>query len=151
MSTILYKGAGMASEERSAWQYGILAIVAYAVYLTVILGRAQNAPLPEVDYAWPMIWTIVGSISVAIVVAIVIGMFFPKDAGKVDVRDKEISRFGDHVGQGFVIAGALAAMLMAIFAWDHFWIANVIYLGFVLSAVLSSIARISAYRWGLHA
>jgi hypothetical protein len=138
----------MASEERSAWQYGILAIVAYTVYLIIVLGRAQSAPLTEVDYVWPMLWTIGGSIAGAIVLAILIGMFFPKDAGKVDVRDKEISRFGDHVGQGFVIAGALAAMLMAMFEWDHFWIANVIYLGFVLSAILSSIARIVAYRGG---
>jgi|SRR5690554_2985731 len=141
----------MASQERTAWQYGILAVLAYGVYLAIILSSARSTPLVEVDYAWPMIWTIVGSIGASIVLAIVVGMFFPKDAGRVDVRDKEISRFGDHVGQGFVIAGALAAMLMAIFAWDHFWIANVIYLGFVLSAVLSSIARISAYRWGLHA
>lgn len=138
----------MAQAERLAWQYGILAIVTYPIYLGIILTQAQEVPLVEVDYAWPMIWTIVGSIIASIVLAILIGMFFPKDAGKEDVRDKEISRFGERVGQGFVVAGALAAMLMAIFSWDHFWIANVLYLGFMLSAVLSSIARIAAYRWG---
>ena len=138
----------MASEERTAWQYGILAIVTYAVYLTVILGRAGTTPLTEVDFAWPMIWTILGSIAASIVLSILIGMFFPKDIGKSDVRDKQIGRFGDHVGQGFVIAGALAAMLMVIADWDRFWIANVIYLGFVLSAVLSSVAKIVAYRRG---
>lgn len=141
----------MASEERSAWQYGIVAIAGYTIYLILILGRAQSAPLAEVDYLWPMLWTIGGAIVGAIVLAILVGIFSPKDAGKADVRDKEISRFGDHVGQGFVIAGALAAMLMAMFEWDHFWIANVIYLGFVLSAILSSIARIAAYRWGFQA
>ena len=37
---------------------------------------------------------------------------------------------------------------MAIADWDRFWIANVIYLGFVLSGVLSAVARIMAYRKG---
>jgi hypothetical protein len=35
---------------------------------------------------------------------------------------------------------------------DYFWIANVIYLGFVLSAVAGSVVKLVAYRrgnWGL--
>lgn len=138
----------MSSEERNAWQFGILATVTYAVYVAVILGRADGGPLVEVDFAWPMIWTILGSIAASIVLAIILGILFPRTVQKPDVRDKQIGRFGDHVGQGFVIAGALAAMLMAIADWDRFWIANVIYLGFVLSAVLSSVAKIVAYRRG---
>lgn len=138
----------MASEERNAWQFGILAIVTYSVYVAIILERAGSTPLIEVDFAWPMIWTILGSIAASIVIAILLGILFPRHIEKPDVRDKQIGRFGDHVGQGFVIAGALAAMLMAIADWDRFWIANVIYLGFVLSAVLSSVAKIVAYRRG---
>jgi hypothetical protein len=37
-------------------------------------------------------------------------------------------------------------MLMALAEWDWFWIANVIYLCFVLSAVLGSVAKIIMYR-----
>ena len=37
---------------------------------------------------------------------------------------------------------------MAMAEWDYFWIANVIYLCFVLSAILGSIAKIVAYRQG---
>ena len=37
---------------------------------------------------------------------------------------------------------------MAMAEADHFWIANVIYLAFVLSAILGSIAKIVAYRRG---
>jgi hypothetical protein len=40
-------------------------------------------------------------------------------------------------------------MLLAIFEFDHFWIANAIYLGFVLSAIIGSLAKIAAYREGL--
>ncbi|MBX3092943.1 MAG: hypothetical protein KF680_00145 [Cryobacterium sp.] len=138
----------MASAERMAWQYGLIAIAGYSVYLGLILSQAGSSPLVEVDYVWPMVWTIGGAIVGAIVLSILVAMFFPKDAGKEDVRDKEIGRFGDNVGNGFVVAGALAALVMALLEWDHFWIANVIYLGFVLSGILSSIARIAAYRWG---
>jgi hypothetical protein len=37
-------------------------------------------------------------------------------------------------------------MLMALAEWDPFWIANVIYLCFVLSAVLGSVTRVIVYR-----
>ncbi|MBB4691157.1 hypothetical protein [Paractinoplanes abujensis] len=69
---------------------------------------------------------------------------------KADQRDREIGRFGDHIGQSLVVAGAVAAMVMALFEARYFWIANVIYLAFVLSAVLGSTAKIFAYRRGFH-
>jgi hypothetical protein len=37
-------------------------------------------------------------------------------------------------------------MLMATAGWDRFWIANVIYLCFVLSAILGGIAKVVVYR-----
>jgi hypothetical protein len=138
----------MTSEERNAWQFGILAIVTYSVYVAIILQRAASAPLTEVDFGGPMIWTILGSIIASIVLSILLAIVFPRHIQKPDVRDRQIGRFGEYVGHGFVIAGALAAMLMAIADWDRFWIANVIYLGFTLSAVLSSVAKIVAYRRG---
>ena len=45
--------------------------------------------------------------------------------------------------------GAVAAMLMAMFRFDYFWIANLIYLCFVLSAILGTITKIVSYRRGL--
>jgi len=49
--------------------------------------------------------------------------------------------------------GYVAAMLwcVALVEADHLWIANALYLGFVLSALLGSAARIAAYRHGLPA
>jgi hypothetical protein len=38
---------------------------------------------------------------------------------------------------------------MAMARWDQFWIANVLYLGFVLSAVGGSVMKLVAYRRGL--
>jgi hypothetical protein len=41
-----------------------------------------------------------------------------------------------------------AALAMSLAELDHFWIANVIYLAFVLSAIIGSVAKIFAYRRG---
>ena len=60
-----------------------------------------------------------------------------------DVRDRQI---GEHTGQSFVVIGAVAALLMAMAEWDWFWIANVIYLCFTLSAILSAVTKIVIYR-----
>ena len=84
----------------------------------------------------------------AVALHAVIGIFSPREAGKKDQRDREIYRFGEYIGQSFVVIGGVAALLMAMAEWGHFWIANIIYLGFVLSAVLGSVAKIVAYRWG---
>ena len=48
------------------------------------------------------------------------------------------------------VIGAVAALVMAMAEVDHFWIANAVYLAFLLSALLSSTAKIAAYRKGFH-
>ena len=48
-----------------------------------------------------------------------------------------------------MVAGAAAALVMAMAKVDYFWIANVIYLGFVLWAVAGSVLKLVAYRRGL--
>ncbi len=137
----------MSAEERSVWIAGVVAVGAYGVYLVMILGGARG-PLHEVEFMWPMVWSIGGAIVAAIVLNIIGSIIWPRGVGTMDVRDRQISRFGDHLASGFVTAGALAAMIMAMLEWDGFWIANVIYLGFVLSAILATVAKLVAYRAG---
>jgi hypothetical protein len=138
----------MSFEEKSAWILGVAAVASYSVYLAIILGLAEAMPLAEVPYVAPLLWTVGASIAASIALHAVIGIFSPREAGKKDQRDREIYRFGEYIGQSFVVIGGVAALLMAMAEWGHFWIANVIYLGFVLSAVLGSVAKIVAYRWG---
>jgi hypothetical protein len=140
---------GMASEEKRAWIMVVVSVCGYGIYLAVILGRAGTIPLPEVPYVAPLLWSIGGACLASIVLSIVIGMLAPADIGKKDQRDREINRYGEYIGQSFLIAGALAAMAMAMAEFDHFWIANALYLGFALSAALGSILKIIAYRRGL--
>lgn len=139
----------MSFEEKSSWVMGVVAIAALAVYTTITLGQAATVPLTETAYVPTMLWTIGGSIVVSIVIHIGIGMASRSRAK--DQRDREFYRFGETVGHGFLVAGALAALVMAMLEWDWFWIANVLYLAFVLSAVVSSIAKVVAYRRGIPA
>ena len=70
----------------------------------------------------------------------------PRDGHVKDQRDQEINRLGEYTGQSFVVIGALAAMVLAMLEADWFWIANVVYLCFVLSAILGSATKLAAYR-----
>jgi hypothetical protein len=138
----------MSFEEKSAWIMGVVAVGSYSVYLAIVLGLAGSTPLTEVSYVAPLLWTVGSSIAASIALHAVMGISSPRDAGKKDQRDKEIHRFGEYIGQSFVVIGGVAALLMAMAELDHFWIANVIYLTFVLSAILGSVAKIVAYRRG---
>lgn len=138
----------MSFEEKSAWIMGAVAIGSYAVYLAVVLGLAASMPLVEVPYVGPLLWTVGGSIAASIALHVFPGILSPRDAGRKDQRDREIYRFGEYIGQSFVVVGGVAALLLALMEADHFWIANVIYLTFVLSAVLGSVAKLVAYRRG---
>ena len=138
----------MSFEEKSAWIMGVMAAASYGVYLAIVLGLAGTMPFAKVPYVAPLLWTVGASIVASIALHALIGIFSPREAGKKDQRDREIYRFGEYIGHSFVVIGGVAALLMAMAEWDHFWIANVIYLTFVLSAILGSVAKIVAYRKG---
>jgi hypothetical protein len=139
----------MSFEEKGVWVLGIVAIAAYAVYLAIVLGAAGGGPLTEVAYQWPMIFTIGGAIVAGILVTIVVAIASPKDADRKDQRDRDIYRWGEYVGHSFVIAGALVALGLALLDAHTFWIANTIYLAFVLSGILATVTKLLAYRRGL--
>lgn len=139
----------MSSEEKHAWIMAAVTVVAYGAYVAIILGRAGNTPIADVAYAVPMLWTISAAIVANVVLVAVVAVASPKtDCDKKDVRDKEIYRFGEYIGLWFVVAGAVAALGMSMARVDYFWIANVIYLAFVLSAIVGSAAQIVGYRRG---
>lgn len=139
----------MTPEEKRAWIMVVVSVCGYGAYLVVILGRAGGAPLTEVPYVAPLLWSIGGACLASIVLAIALNLASPADIGKKDQRDRDINRYGEYAGQSFLVAGAIAALVMAMAELDHFWIANTLYLAFVLSAVLGSTLKIIAYRRGL--
>jgi hypothetical protein len=139
----------MTHEEKRAWNRLVAAVLGYAAYLVVVLSREDGRPLTEVPYAGALLWTVGASILAAIVAEIVMAAASPGASRVKDARDREIGRLGDHVGQAFVVIGAVAAMLMAMADWDRFWIANVVYLCFALSAIVGGVAKVVVYRQGV--
>lgn len=129
----------------------VVSACTYAVYAVVVLGRAATGRLADVSYVGTLVWAVGISIVVSIVLNIVASFVTPKDDAIKDQRDREIGRFGDYVGQSFVVIGAVAAMILSMARADYFWIANAVYLAFTLSALVGSVARIFAYRTGLPA
>jgi hypothetical protein len=134
--------------EKNTWAFGVIAVLGYGSYVAVVLSRADGGPLTGVAYVGPLLATIGAAVVTGIVAGIVLGMT-SAERGVRDEREQAIERMGEHVGQSFLVLGGLGALVLALVEADHFWIANVLYLGFVLSAVLSSVARLVAFRRGV--
>jgi hypothetical protein len=139
----------MSYEEKRTWVYLVTSAAGYAVYLAIVLSRVAAAPVAGVSYVAPLLWTALASMIAATVGQTLVETARPSDSRRADVRDKEIYRFGEYVSRWFLVAGAAAALLMAMARWQYFWIANVIYLGFVLWAVAGAVLKVIAYRRGL--
>jgi len=135
-------------EERRSWTYLAVAVVSYGAYLSAVFSKAASAPLVDVDYVPAMLWSIGIAIVFGILLNIAIGIFTPRREQTKDARDRDIERLGEHVGQAFLVMGGVAALLLAIVEADYFYIANVLYLCFVLSAVVGSVAKVIVYRRG---
>ncbi|WP_043633853.1 hypothetical protein [Nonomuraea candida] len=138
----------MAFEEKRAWVMMVLSVCAYAIYVAIVVGQAGDGPFADVAYGAALLWTIGGAIFAGIVANIAMAVAGGRGADRTDERDREIRQVSERIGQSLVVVGALAALVMAIAELRHFWIANAVYLAFVLSSVLSSIAKIMAYRKG---
>ncbi|WP_353827130.1 hypothetical protein [Agromyces sp. SYSU T0242] len=142
----------MSYEEKGTWVYLVVSVVGYGVYLSLVLPQlAGGVAVGDIGYVAPMLWTIGGAIVASIVGRILVEIVFPSESTKGDVRDREIDRLGSRVGSSFVVIGALGALVLSMLEADWFWIANVIYLCFLLAAVLESVTRLFAYRRGVPA
>ena len=139
---IMYRIFDMAAEERRVWILGGVAVLGYAAYWIVVAAG--------VGYRAAMLWAIAAAVVAGIVLHIGASMIWREGAGQKDQRDREIDRFGQAVGQSMLVIGGVAALALALAETSYFWIANTIYLAFVLSAVLGSIAKLVAYRRGFH-
>ena len=139
----------MTYEERTTWAQLLVGIVGTLAYVVIVLGKADGGPLVEVDYQSTMLWVIGLSILASILLSITFSIMSGERSFRSDQRDREISAFGTRMGQAWMVIGALAALLMALAEWDWFWIANVIYFGFILAAIFEGVAKVVAYRRGI--
>jgi hypothetical protein len=141
-------GAGMSSEEKRSWIYAVVGVLVPLVYFAIVLSKVPGTDVATIDYRWLMLTAIGVGIGVSIVLSIVAAIISPTEAGKTDVRDKEINQRGEYVAFYVMSVAAIVPLGLAMAEIEQFWIANALYLAFVLAALASSIVKIVAYRRG---
>ena len=139
----------MSYEEKGTWAYLVTGVAVWLGYVVVLVGRADGRPLHEVDFVAPLVWAIGLSVLANVLGRVVAEVIRPSESHQVDVRDREVARFGDYVGGVVLSVLAAGVLVLALVEADHFWIANAIYLAFVVQVVVSSVVRLVAYRRGL--
>ncbi|GAA4528947.1 hypothetical protein [Nonomuraea ferruginea] len=138
----------MSSEEKRSWIYLVVGVGVYAVYFVVVLSQVPGADVARIAYVRPMLIAIAAGIGLGIVANIAAAVASPKEAGRTDERDRQINRLGDYVGFYVMSIAALVPLVLAMVEAAHFWIANALYLAFVLATVVSSAVKIVLYRRG---
>ena len=146
----------MSSEERGQWVYLVAIVLTYGAYVAIVLGQAGGGPLTDVDYVPLMlaaigigvVLAIVGRIAVEIASGIAAEMAGHDPSYEVDIRDRDIGRFGEYFGGTVLGVGMVVPFVLALAESDSFWIANAMYLVFVLSAAVGAVVKLVAYRRG---
>jgi len=132
--------------EKSNWVVLIVAVPTLLGYGAVVVPQVLGKPMAEVSWVQPMIFAIVGFVAANVLGNVVAAVSNPSEADKNDERDREIDHFGERVGNWLIVAGSIAALVLAMTTADHFWIANAIFLGGIAGALLSSVTKIAAYH-----
>lgn len=139
----------MSVEEKSAWIVSSAMVIVYGWYFTVVFGQVDSVDLRDIAYKTLMVVTVVALIVMIGGAHVVAALVNPKEADRIDERDREINRRAEYVG-GYVLGtGAFAALILAMVEVDHFWIANAILVALVLSEVVAGVTRIVLYRRGM--
>ena len=132
--------------EKSAWVVLVVALPTLLIYVALVVPQVLSKPTAEVSWVQPMILAIVGFIVANVLGNIVAAASNPREADKNDERDREIDRFGERVGSWLIVVGSVTALVLAMATADHFWIANAIFFGGMAASIVSSAAKIAAYR-----
>jgi hypothetical protein len=140
--------AAISFAEKTTWVYGAVTLVTYGIYVGIILTRANGGPLADVAYAGPMLGAIGGAIVAGIIASTLITTIWAREGTQQDERDTAIDRYGDVIGYWVSSVGVVGALLLTMADFDRFWIANAIYLAYVLAALVSTAAKLIAHRRG---
>jgi hypothetical protein len=152
------KEVAMSFEEKSTWVSALLSLLVLAGYSIFALGQLRSLPVAQIAYQWPLIisigamivLTVVGTVlmSIGSAVAAKIRGGSTEDIDRKDERDEGIGRRGDLLGYYASSVASLGALALAMLRCDQFWIANALFLALVVGGLVSSAAKLIAYRRG---
>ncbi len=149
----------MTFEEQVTWVAVVVMAAVSAVYSWVVFSQLGEVPVAEIAYQPPLVIAVIASIVLIIVGAIVTaigtaisaeitGNGSVDDIGRTDERDINIGRRAELVGYYVSSAGVFVALGLTMLEYDYFWIANALYLSFVIASLVSSLVKLVAYRRG---
>ncbi len=140
----------MTFEEKSQWAYGFASLVAPAAYLIWIAGKIGDAAaVGDIAYVRTLLWAIGAGILVNSLGGMIIRGANPREADVRDQRDRDIRRRGDAVG--FVVFSILVVgpFVLTMRDANTFWIANALYVAYVLTALITVSVKAVLYRKGI--
>jgi len=149
----------MPFEEKMTWVNLSVAVVVPIVYVVIMLGRLGQSSAADISYQAPLLIAIGIGVGLTIVGAIVVsigtgisaelrGRDASSEIERKDERDKSIARRGDLIGLYVACAGIAGVLALVMLEYDYFWIANAIYLSFIVSSIVGSVIKLVAYHRG---
>lgn len=138
----------MSPEEKNTWVFLALSIVLPGIYAAAVLPQLGAIPVAEINYAGALLTAIGAAIVIAIVANIMLTILSGAKPQILDERDRSIAGRGDLVGYYVLSAGIVGVLFLVFARVDPFWIGNGIYAAFIVSAIISSVVKIVAYRRG---
>lgn len=147
----------MSYEEKSTWINLAIQIGLGIWYTSRIWSKAQTTSVADISYLGDLVTLVVATVVLTVAVTIVVSVFLAgraavtgdtMDIDRTDERDKTIGRFAGNIG-GVVLGVAMVVPLgLAVFEFDHFWIAHAMLGGFFLSELAAGGVKIFSYRRG---
>ena len=149
----------MPFEEKITWVSAVVTVIVPVAYFLIVLGRLADSSAADIAYQRPLliaigasiVLTIVGSILTGIGTGISAELRGRSASGEIDrkdERDKTISRRGDLIGYYVASAGMVGVLALTMLQYEYFWIANTLYLSFVVATLVSSVVKLVAYHRG---
>ncbi|MBK9739389.1 MAG: hypothetical protein IPO93_07720 [Actinobacteria bacterium] len=149
----------MPFEEKATWVSVVVGLLVPVVYFATVLPQLADTAAADIAYQRSLIIAVIasiiliilGTIAMAIATAVgaeITGTGSVDDIDRKDERDVSISRRGDVVGYYVASIGAVGALILTMLEYDYFWIANTLYLSFVLAGFVAGTVKLRAYRRG---
>ena len=143
----------MSTEERGQWVYLVAIVPTYGAYVAIILRQATQTPILTSTTSRRCCGRSASALrsrsSVASGSEIAGHVAEPSDSHEPDERDRDIGRFGEYFAGTVLGIGMVVPFALTLAEFDYFWIANAMYLAFVVSALVGAVMKLVAYRRGL--
>ncbi len=147
----------MSFEEKSTWITGAIQLAVIAWYAVQVIPQLGVTPVAEIEYRGPLFVMIGATVVLTVVTFVIVTGTLAANAAirgekadidRVDERDRSIARWAGNIGGIVLAVAAVPALGMAVFEFDHFWIAQTLLAAFAISELTEGALKIYRYRRG---